>query len=133
MREYASWHTAKLLRKVTAEARKTARAAEKDAIHDLRVSIRRLRACLRLFAQFYPGEERRKLNQEVKALMHAAGDVRDRDIALELLAEAGVSPAAAAVRRLQEQRRESAARLHDALKGWKARGVARQWRRRLEV
>lgn len=133
MRKYASEHAEKLLKNLAAEARKTANGAEKDAIHDLRVAIRRLRACLRLFAQFYPGHARKQLDREVKGLMHAAGDVRDRDIALDLLSDAGAPAASPAVQRLQRQRQKAAAALREALAEWAGRGIAGKWGERLEL
>jgi len=133
MQKYTRSQTARLLRKMTSEVRKTAKTTDKDNIHDLRVSIRRLRACLRLFSGFYPGPARKKLQHEMKSLMHAAGEVRDRDIAMELLADAGIPAGSPAVRRLGEQRTRAAGALQDALKDWKGRGVSRQWRTRLEV
>jgi CHAD domain-containing protein len=133
MRRYSSWQTAKLLRKLAAEVRKTARSTEEDAIHDLRVTIRRLRACLRLFSQFYPGRARKELNREVKTLMHAAGDVRDRDIAMAFLKDTGVAADSTPMRRLREQRQRAAGALQEALEDWKGPGVSRKWRKRLEL
>lgn len=133
MHQYAAWHTGKLLRKLASEARKVARAPEADAIHDLRVAIRRLRACLRVFAQFYPSDARKKLDRGIKAVMHAAGEVRDRDIAMEMLHDAGVPRTSSTVGRLRNQRAAAARALLAELKPWQDRGVTREWRKRLEV
>jgi CHAD domain-containing protein len=133
MHEYAHWQTATLLRRLAKEAGKAVRSSDADTVHDLRVAIRRMRGCLRLFAHFYPSKGRKELGKELKNLMHAAGEVRDRDIALELLADAGVPPASAAARRLDSERKDAARELRDALKGWKGGRFSREWRARLEL
>ena len=133
MRKFTSWQTSRLLRKFASEARKTAKRGDQDAIHDLRVAIRRFLAGLRLFRQFYPDRARKELNQALKSVMNAAGEVRDRDIAMKFLAQAGIADNSAPVRQLRAQRVRAAAALQDALKDWKARGVSREWRRKLEI
>jgi len=133
MHEYAHWQTAMLLRRLAKEASKTARASGEEAIHDLRVAIRRTRGCLRLFAQFYPDRGRKELNRQLKKLMDACGAVRDRDIALRLLTEAGVPAASSVVRRLTEQRKEASRSLRGALKPWRGAHPTRVWRTRLEL
>jgi CHAD domain-containing protein len=133
MREYAHWQTSTLLRRLANELGKAAKSGKADAIHDLRVAIRRMRGCLRLFAQFYPEGSRKELRKELKALMRASGEVRDRDIAMELLADAGVPPSSAVARRLATERKDAARELRGELKRWKSRGFSREWRKRLEL
>jgi CHAD domain-containing protein len=133
MREFARWQTSRLLRRLSAEVSQAARSVGADAIHDLRVAIRRMNGCLRLFAQFYPDGSRKDLQKQLKALMRDSGEVRDRDIAMALLADAGVPAASAAARRLAAERKEAARQLRAELKRWKGRGFARDWRKRLEL
>jgi hypothetical protein len=59
--------------------------------------------------------------------------VRDRDIAIGLLRQAGMAPAAPLVRRLGTERRTAARDLLLELQGWKPRGFTRLWRNRLEL
>jgi CHAD domain-containing protein len=133
MHEYAHWQTITLLRRLVKEASRTARSGEPEAIHDLRVAIRRLKGCLGLFAVFYRARGRKELKKELQNLMDACGAVRDRDIALRLLADAGAPAASAVVRRLTAQRKDAAHQLQSSLKGWKKGRVSRRWRTRLEL
>jgi CHAD domain-containing protein len=133
MRQYALDQTAILLHKFTAQLKHSETAADPDSIHDLRVSIRRLSRCLRVFSQFYPAGSWKRIRRRLSGLMHAAGAVRDCDIALELLAEAGVPPRAAIVRQVRAQRSDAARNLAAELRRWKKREYPRKWRERLKL
>lgn len=133
MHEYAHWQTAAVLRRLAKDAEKAARDGDAEAVHDLRVAIRRMNACLGLFAQFYPDGGRKELKKELKGLMQACAAVRDRDIALALLAEAGVPRGAAVAQRLAAERKDAARELRGVLKPWKDGRSPREWRVRLEL
>jgi len=53
-----------------------------ERVHAMRVSTRRLRAALEVFAVCFPRKEHRTLLGEVKALADALGERRDPDVAL---------------------------------------------------
>jgi len=131
MREYVRQQTAILLRRFAFQVNRAARAGDAAAIHDLRVAIRRLSRCLRAFAEFYPDRSWKKIRNQLSTLMDAAGAVRDRDIALELLAEAGIPPNAAVVARLQVERRKASHELLLEIRRWKGRSFSQKWRSRL--
>ena len=133
MRGYVKEQTTALLAKLAVEVEHAADDAAPDAIHDLRVSIRRLSRCLRAFAQFYPGRSWKKVRAELADLLHAAGEVRDRDIALEMLAKAGVARRSVIVARLEAARTEAHAELVEEIRDWRDRRIVIQWRSRLEV
>ena len=133
MREYARLQTAILLRRFAFQVNRAARSGDAEAIHDLRVAIRRLSRCLRVFAQFYPDSFWKRIRRQLGSLMDAAGTVRDRDIALELLAAAGLTRRAAIVMRLDAERRQAVADLMLEIRRWKSRDLSRKWRGRLEL
>ncbi len=133
MRAYVQFQTGLLLRRFATQTTRTARTADADAIHDLRVSIRRLSRCLRVFAQFYPAGSWKPVRRRLADLMDLCGSVRDCDIAIELLKHAGVRVTAPLVRQLRAKRRAAAQELQLELRGWKVRSVSRQWRLRLEL
>jgi CHAD domain-containing protein len=54
-----------------------------DAIHDLRVTARRLRVALRLFRRMLPSGAVARLRSELKWFARALGDVRDLDVYAE--------------------------------------------------
>jgi CHAD domain-containing protein len=133
MREYAHQQTAILLRRLAMQVNRAARAGDPDAVHDLRVAIRRLSRCLRVFAQFYPGQGWKKMRRRLKDLLDACGSVRDRDVAMDLLAKAGFPPTSIVVRRLNLDRHEALQELMMQLRRWKGRGTSRKWRAQLGI
>ncbi|HEV3197727.1 MAG TPA: CHAD domain-containing protein [Bryobacteraceae bacterium] len=133
MREYVRLQTAILLRRFAFQVNRAARSGDADSIHDLRVAIRRLSRCLRVFAQFYPDRSWKKIRRELADLMERAGAVRDLDITLELLAAAGIPKRAAIVTRLQTERRKAGQELLLEVRRWKRRGFSRKWRTRLDL
>ena len=130
---YVRQQTAARLSKLAQEIDRAADDATPDAIHDLRVSIRRLSRCLRAFAQFYPGRSWKKARAELSDLLHSAGEVRDRDIALEMLAKAGIARRSVIVAKLEAQRVKAHIELVDEIRRWRDRKITGKWRSRLEV
>ena len=127
MREFAYKQTLILLRRFSIQVGRASRGGDAEAIHDLRVSIRRLSRCLRLFAEFYPGRSK-KLRRQLKELLDACARVRDRDVTLEILATAGFSANSVVVRRLRRDRAVALAKLMTLLSRWKELGVLRRAR-----
>jgi len=133
MRDYAHRETAILLRRLAYQLNRVARNGDADSIHDVRVAIRRLSRCLRVFAPFFPDESSKKIRRRLAELMKAAGRVRDRDIALQLLAEAGIPANAAIATRLAADRRKANRELLLEIHRWKGRNFSKKWRSRLEL
>ena len=67
-----------LLDQVTALERYEAVVPKKDAVHEMRVAARRLRAALRVL-------QLRELDPKVKALQDALGEVRDLQLQIDWL------------------------------------------------
>jgi CHAD domain-containing protein len=86
----------------------SARRLDKETVHQLRVSIRRLQAALRLMGQT-------KNRRSLRPLMQLAGAVRNCDITLELVRKAALPPGHAAYHRLRNDRRKHAASLKAAV------------------
>jgi CHAD domain-containing protein len=133
MRDYARRQTAQLLHRVASAVERAARDADADAIHDVRVAMRRLSGCLRVFAPLYPKGPWKKVRRRISLLMTAAGVVRDCDIAIELAHKAGVGRSRALMPLLAAYRRKAARDLQAELLRWKDREYPRRWKRRLEV
>jgi len=133
MREFVRRQTAALLSNLAAEIERAAEDGAPDAIHDLRVAIRRLSRCLRTFATFYPGRSWKSARAELSELLHAAGEVRDRDIALEMLEKAGIARRAAIVVKLAAEREAAHAEFVEEVRRWRDRKAVQKWRGRLEV
>jgi CHAD domain-containing protein len=59
--------------------------ADIERLHDMRVTTRRLRAVLEIFAPCFPRKPHRAALAEVKALADALGERRDPDVQIEQL------------------------------------------------
>jgi CHAD domain-containing protein len=128
MKKYAQARIAALIGKLAAQAKRAAEDPDDEAVHDLRVSIRRLSRGLRVFAQFFPGKSRKQARRELSDLMDCAAGVRDRDIAMQLLEKAGVEPKAGVIAAIAKERTVAAKALQRALGEWHERDAPRQWR-----
>jgi len=133
MRDYARLQTANLLRRLAFQTSRAAQSGDAEAIHDLRVAIRRVGACLRAFAQFYPDRCPKRIRRRLGEMMDLAGAVRNLDITLDLLREAGLPPKAPLATRLRDERRRAWGRLEREIRAWKSRAFSRKWRSRLEI
>src|SRR5688572_3523082 len=89
MRDYALAKTAELFDAFAKNLAKAAKSADEDAIHKMRVSIRRLQQAMRLFSQYLDAKGSDSLKVELRGIMKLAGEVRNRDIAMRLISEAG--------------------------------------------
>lgn len=133
MREFTHSQVDRLLTRLAAQVKRTAETADAESVHDLRVAIRRLSRALRLFAQFFPGKQWKRVRKELSYLTDAAGALRDSDVALELLEKAGVGKRARAALTLQARRREAEVKLREELQLWLTRNFAHEWRQALEL
>jgi CHAD domain-containing protein len=133
MRKLVRSQTVARLKKLNREVRQVAhKPADADAIHDLRVSIRRLRQELNVFeAWFKPGPLKR-IRGNLKKLMERCGAVRNCDIAVEVLR-------AARWRRrelsegLENERQHTGKELAHTIAGWLQRGKIHSWRQHLRI
>ena len=133
MQRYARQQTRSLLGNFARRLTLAAESGDADTIHDLRVSIRRLSRGLRTFALYYPDLSWKSIRAQLRQLMRLAGAVRDRDIALECLARAGVEAEAAIVARLQAERSRSNAEFLAGIRQWKDQAVTRKWSGQLAI
>ena len=65
------------------------RLHEADAVHRMRVSIRRLQQALRVFEMYLDSSGVKRVRQQLKKAMTAAGNLRNHDIAIELIEKSG--------------------------------------------
>jgi CHAD domain-containing protein len=133
MRKHAHEQARLLLRRFAYQVNRTSRSAGTDEIHDLRVSIRRFSQCLRVFAQFFPSARRKRVRKRLRNVMGLAAEVRNCDVALELMREAGIEEGAATARTLARKREDAIGLLYGTLKRWARRDFSRRWRAQLEL
>jgi CHAD domain-containing protein len=131
IRKLAEEQARVLLRRLAYQVKRTSETAVPDEVHDLRVSIRRFAQCLRAFDELFPHGKEKKVRRRMKEMMKLAGEVRNRDIAIELLTEAGLPSGSPAARLLREEREQAGRELASALKRWRRRDFSRRWRTQL--
>jgi len=85
-----------------------------EAIHDLRVSIRRAAQAFKTFADLLYASKVKKLRRRLHKLMDLCADVRNCDIALTLLDQVGIATGAS-LSRLKRTRIDAGAKLHRRL------------------
>ncbi|HEY4190856.1 MAG TPA: CHAD domain-containing protein [Candidatus Limnocylindrales bacterium] len=92
-----------------------------DAVHDMRTATRRLRTAITIYGGEAPNRDRKAVEAELRRIARHLGAVRDLDVLLETLSEAGRSTGsvAADLRPLreawEEERRAGTARLQSAI------------------
>jgi len=75
----------------------------------------------------------KKFRRRLKELLDACARVRDRDVALAVLANAGFSANSIVVRRLNRDRAAALVELMTQLRRWKQRGASNKWRIQLGI
>ena len=133
MPEFARLQVARLLRRLAARVKQTAESADAEAVHGLRVAVRRLSRALRSFAQFFPGKSWKRIRKRLSGLLNLTAAVRDNDVALELLEKAGISKRARVALAVAKRRREAELNLRLELRAWLTHNFAREWRGELEL
>jgi CHAD domain-containing protein len=133
IRGYAQQHTRTLLRRLAYQLNQTVRLTGEDSVHDLRVAIRRFTQCLRTFAQFFPKKEVRKIRHKLKTIMKAASAVRDHDVTLALMKDAGLSKKSKEAAEIDKQRKLAEKELTGAIGAVSRDNFSRKWRTKLDL
>jgi CHAD domain-containing protein len=132
-RKFAAEQTCKLLRRLAFQVNRGVKSHDADAIHDLRVSIRRFSQALVVFKPSFRGKEMRKIRQRLKRIMVPAGEVRNYDIALKLVSKSPLKDPSELRSKLQGRRKESERALISLLKRWTERKSSQKWRVEMEA
>lgn len=131
--QFATEQGVRLLRGVTTQINRTIRSPGIDEVHDLRVAIRRFMRVLAVLKPCYPRGESRRIRRGLKRIMAQAGSVRDKDIAMRLLARLEAPRSGPLAHRFREQREEAAATLSASLRRWTERNLPAAWRKAFET
>ncbi len=102
-----------------------------EPIHDLRVSARRALYTLDGFRPLLDGPQFRRLRKRTRAILTAGGDVRDRDVALEVAAFAGLRSSCELARALAGQRQSAVVTLRRELERKRYRSFTDRWTQRI--
>jgi CHAD domain-containing protein len=128
--DYAIERMNHLLTTLAFQIQRAAKRPGPKEIHDLRVSIRRFTQGLRLFVDFFPLWEAKKIRRMLRRMMELTSGIRDRDIALEFL---GKSRAAAHRERLEKERSRYQRQFAEMVRRWSARDFSAKWRAGLSL
>ena len=133
MRKLLRAQTAARLKKLgTALHAVTHKGEDADAIHDLRVSIRRLSEELKVFEEWFRPGPVKRIRGGLRTLMERCAAVRNCDIAVEVLRAAGrKDPGLFAG--LADERRRTRKELAHELAGWRKKDRVRKWSGHLRV
>ncbi|PWT90710.1 MAG: hypothetical protein C5B56_04990 [Proteobacteria bacterium] len=118
----------KLLERLAYQINATFHSHSADAIHDLRVAIRRFQQSLVLFKHHFPSRDVKKIKRRLKDLMELSSDVRDCDIASKLVTKSELPSAAPLKAKIAERRKEGLTTLISALRRWSSRNTSSKWR-----
>lgn len=117
----------RLLEALEAEMSRAADSPDVEAVHDLRVSVRRASAALRLFRHHLPDGAARRIRREIRQIRERAAAVRDRDVTLALLHRNRLPAGDPACAYLRGQRDLAAAQLRTYLAGRLQQERPRRW------
>jgi CHAD domain-containing protein len=131
--DYATMQAAARLDRVAYQMGVMRKSRSPETVHELRVSIRRFMSCLKVYPQFFPAKESKKIRKRLKKVMKVAGEVRNRDIALHLGKQAELAKDSVVIDGLRRQRKQAAKELTGSLQAWSKRNVFPKWRRRLSL
>jgi CHAD domain-containing protein len=84
-RDYAAQVIEERLEKMLSYVEGVRMAEDIEAVHDMRVASRRLRAALSIFSSAFPATEFAHFEREVKMVTRALGNARDLDVMIETL------------------------------------------------
>jgi CHAD domain-containing protein len=121
------------LKKLDSELRvASGKPEDPEAIHDVRVAIRRLLQCFLAFPGWFDPRRVKQIRRRLKKLLDGCGKVRDCDIAIEVLRAAG-SRDQRLTDGFQERRRRAQKKLARRLLGWRKRETIQRWREHARV
>jgi CHAD domain-containing protein len=131
MQRYAREQASTLLRRLAFRMNRAAKLRDADSIHDLRVAIRRFEQCLRIFHQFLSGGHKKRIRRRLRKIMELSGEIRNRDIAVDFLKQAGLPARSALPVRLLRERQGLQSELLASFDRWGESDLFRKWGSRL--
>lgn len=133
MKKYARLQMLERLKKLDAALRRAAKHShDEDAVHDLRVAIRRYVQCLKVFQQFFDQQAARKIRRRLGKLMDRCAEARNYHVGIELLRETGIEDESL-LERLSARQAEVEKDLSSSLKRWRHRAIRKSWAGKLGI
>lgn len=133
IQQFATKQLSHLLDRASKAVRSCSEQITEEAIHDLRVSLRRFDETLRAFKALFPKPHYQIVHKEVREILRAAGQARDIDIALAAFHQAQITPSSALSAQLKAQRITAERELFTSLKASRASKFSSRWRSQLSL
>ncbi|HUQ91804.1 MAG TPA: CHAD domain-containing protein [Bryobacteraceae bacterium] len=133
LREFAETRVKELLERFYKELGNVSKHHDPTAIHDLRVSIRRLAEALRALKELFPARVEVRVRGRLRRLMDLSANVRNYDIALELCTAAGISHETPQCRKMIRARKTAARQLASCATQLKKNEILSDWKKLLVV
>jgi CHAD domain-containing protein len=125
---HPSDRTIHLLESLAFEIGRVRRAPDPEAIHDMRVAIRRFLQALALIKPLLPAKELKRMRRRLRRILRFAGTVRDCDILTGYLSRLKLPEGRLLNIRIQARRRETELELLPVLHKWVAERTSAKWR-----
>jgi CHAD domain-containing protein len=124
-RHFAVQQAHQQLRHLGLQINRAIKSSSAVAVHDVRVAIRRFTQTIAVGRAYFHDLPK---HRRIKKMMTAAGEVRNCDVALKLIAKSRVPHSVQLRAKMQSRRKESARLLALELRKWTERKIALQWR-----
>ena len=132
IRDFAVSQINRLLTDLAFEAHRATKSSDADAIHDLRVAVRRFDEALRLFPDFFQHREIKKIRKRLNRMMDLTSEIRNRDIALRYLGKEKIKDPVLR-ESLQRDRRIQEREFARMIRRWTSRDFSAKWRTGLSL
>ena len=126
MQAFAARKTKELIDNSVFALHDALRLHDAESVHRMRVAIRRLQQALRVFGQYLDKSGVKRVKRQLKRCLGAAGQLRDHDIALELLKKSGQD-----LTELRNGRTASKRALQTMLRQVTSKDIGVKWRNEL--
>lgn len=130
---FATSQADNFLRRVNIQIGRAIKSQGVEQMHDLRVAIRRFNRILSALERCFPRAESKRMRRGLKRIMVQAGDVRNYDIAMHLIARIGLPQSGTLMRQFQIRRDLAATVLAPSLHRWTARNLTAAWHAALKA
>jgi CHAD domain-containing protein len=130
---FAAEQARRRLERLAFQVNSTTRTPNPEAVHELRVVIRRFLQSLTVFKTCFPRKNVKRIRKELKHMLKAAGLVRDHDVAVKILSQIPFRGADALIERFRTGRKLGEKGLVVSLKRWAAEKSLSKWCNGLEL
>jgi len=126
-RLFAIGQAHKRLRRLALQITRATRSSTADAVHDVRVAIRRFTQSISVCQTYFRGSDKWKNRRRLKKIMTAAGEVRNCDVGLKFIVKFREPHSVQLRPKLQSLRKESEGVLLTELRKWTDRKMSVKW------